>query len=129
MVSAIGSFSSSVSSTVAPTAALEAKIARDKKELSNCINCESAKTKQGQADIQALSNKISIAEARLKEIKDSNAGHQPAALGPPSTASNSTPGSNAVALIQESTSISNDEPASALNTFDLTKGGFVDVFV
>jgi hypothetical protein len=81
MVSAIGSFSTSsdVSTTAASTAAIEAQIARDKKELSNCVNCESANTKQGQADIQALSSKITIAEARLGEIKNANPGNRPAA--------------------------------------------------
>jgi len=129
MVSAIGSSPASsavstVSTTVASTAAVEAKIARDKKELSNCVNCESAGTKQGQTDIQALSNKISIAEARLKEIKTPNPANQPAALSP--AASDSATNPNAVASIAESKS--GDESATTLNSPDSNTGRFVDVF-
>lgn len=116
MVSAIGSSatSSAFSSTVASPAALEARIARDKKELSSCVNCESAKTKQGQANIQALASKISLAEAHLEEIRTSN-GNDSAAK------------SNSVASIAESKAT--DESARAPNSADSNTGRFVDVFV
>ena len=69
MVTSIGS-SPGTSNVLSGTseAGLDAQIARDKKELSACENCESAKTIAGKAKIEALSNKISKAEARLAEI-------------------------------------------------------------
>ena len=81
MVSAVGSFPipSAVSTTVASTAAIEAQIARYKQELSNCVNCETAKTMQGKANIQALTSKISILESRLEKVTTSNPDDQPAA--------------------------------------------------
>lgn len=82
MVSAIGSLPtfSPAATTVASTAGIEAQIARDEKELSNCINCASAETKQGQADIQALTNKINLARARLEQITTANPDEQSIAL-------------------------------------------------
>lgn len=51
------------------TAGLEAQIQRYKKQLSDCIHCESSKTAQGQADIEALSAKITAAKARVDAIE------------------------------------------------------------
>ena len=128
MVSAIGaSFSSSVvASTAASTAGIEAQIARDKKELSNCVNCESADTKQGQADIQALTNKINAAEARLSTLaalEQSN----------PSTVLNATSASDGVspsALVSPlAESQAGDGPAETLDSSGPTKGRIVDVLV
>jgi hypothetical protein len=128
MVSAIGSSpaSSAVSTTVASTAAIEAQIARDKKELSNCVNCESAKTSQGQADIQTLTNKISIAEARLAEISAANPANQASALTS-TTASDSAANSNSVASNAED-KISN-QSAATLDFTDSSTGRLVDLFV
>jgi hypothetical protein len=128
MVSAVGSSpaSSAVSTAAASTAGIEAQIARDKKELSNCLNCDSAKTKQGQADIQALSNKISIAEARLQQITAANPVNQSAALSP-AAASDSVADSNTVASTAESNA--GDESATTLHSSDSNTGRYVDVFV
>ena len=130
MVSAIGSspVTSIASSAAASTAAIEAQIARDKKELSNCVNCESAGTKQGQADIQTLSSKINIAEARLKEISTAKPANQPTGLSSTSDAavSGAATNSNSVASIAENKASS--ESAANLDLSDTSTGRFVDVF-
>jgi hypothetical protein len=69
MVAAIGSSTfTSPSVAASPTAGLEAQIARYQKQLSDCVNCDSANTLQGKENIQQLSNKISAAKARIDEI-------------------------------------------------------------
>ena len=49
-------------------AVLDAEIARCKKQLSDSVNCASAKTLEGKAHIQELSNKISAAQQQVKQI-------------------------------------------------------------
>jgi len=80
MVAAIGSSpaTSAAAQVGATSGGVEAQIARYKKELSDCVNCASAKTPQGQAAIQAASAKVSIAEASLEKIAtDKSAGQRP----------------------------------------------------
>jgi len=77
MVASIGSSTGfSFTPTAKPTAGLEAQIARYKKELSNCVNCDSAKTSEGKANIQALSNKISKLTSQVQEISKSKQANQ-----------------------------------------------------
>jgi len=45
-------------------ASLQAQLQRYQQQLSDCVNCASAKTPQGKADIQAIS-------ARISEVKQS----------------------------------------------------------
>lgn len=112
MVFAVGasptfSIPSNASSTsIASAAGIEAQIARDQKELANCINCESAETKQGQADIQALTNRISVARARLEQITNANPADQTVAEGKASA-----------------------DSAVTLNTSDSGEGRFVNEYV
>ncbi|MGZ3253981.1 MAG: ABC transporter C-terminal domain-containing protein [Burkholderiaceae bacterium] len=69
MVAAIGSTALPSSSTsVSPTAGLEAQITRYQKQLSDCVNCDSANTAQGKEAIQEISNKISAVKAKIEEI-------------------------------------------------------------
>jgi hypothetical protein len=69
MVAAIGSTALPSSSTsVSPTAGLEAQIIRYQKQLSDCVNCDSANTAQGKETIQEISNKISAAKAKIEEV-------------------------------------------------------------
>ena len=49
-------------------AGLEAQLARLQKELSECVNCASANTTEGKAKIQAISDKISVVNARLDAV-------------------------------------------------------------
>jgi hypothetical protein len=115
MVSAIGSSYTPVvhSSSVASTAGLEAQIARDEKELSACVNCASAETKQGQADIQALSNKINTAKARLAQIDAASLAEQTTATNSP-TATEVRAGDE----VEES----NEAASNALNSSSLNAG-------
>lgn len=161
MVAAIGSSPAFTVATQPATssAGIEAQIARDKKELSNCVNCASAETKQGQADIQALSSKISAAEARLQEVATTNPAEQAAAPTPAPTpaldstqnpglasglipAQATTPAQTTASEIEASDNAknpnaaataaenkSNNDPAAALNTSDSVVGRFVNEYV
>jgi hypothetical protein len=69
MVAAIGSSSlPSSTATASPVAGLEAQIVRYQKQLSDCVNCDSANTVQGKETIQQLSDKISAVKAKIEEI-------------------------------------------------------------
>jgi hypothetical protein len=58
MITSVGpSLAYDYSPTAKPTAGLDAQIARYKKELPDCVNCESAKTTKGKAKIQAIVEK------------------------------------------------------------------------
>lgn len=56
-----------------PSKALDAEIARYQKQLSDCEHCPSAKTPQGKANIQTISDKISAGKTRLKQIAAADA--------------------------------------------------------
>lgn len=78
MINAIGPASlANTTGGGTPTAGLEAQIARYQKELSNCVNCDSANTREGKETIQAISDKISAAKARLEEITAEKSSDQP----------------------------------------------------
>ena len=69
MVQAIGS--ATVSGGLgagAATASLEAQLVRYQKQLSDCVNCDSAKTAEGKAAIDALSSKISEVRTRIDTV-------------------------------------------------------------
>lgn len=63
----------SISSSGAPAggvggpsaASLQAQLQRFQQQLSDCVNCASAKTPQGKAAIQALSAKVSLVEQKI----------------------------------------------------------------
>jgi hypothetical protein len=76
MASAIGSLPSPgvVPTPVSSTAGTEAQIARYRKELADCVNCESANTTEGKAAIAAAASKVSIAEARIAGMSASSQG-------------------------------------------------------
>jgi len=134
MVSEIGSSpaSNAVATTVTSSAGIEAQIARDKKELSNCVNCESAETKQGQADIQTLTNKISAAQARLDAIRTTEQISQPAELNS-TNASDSATSLNTASSIAENKTSGESAPTlnspETLESSDSSTGRFVDEFV
>jgi ABC-type Na+ efflux pump permease subunit len=134
MVSEIGSSpaSNAVATTVTSNAGIEAQIARDKKELSNCVNCESAETKQGQADIQTLTNKISAAQARLDAIRTTEQISQPAELDS-TNASDSATSLNTASSIAENKTSGESAPTlnspETLESSDSSTGRFVDEFV
>jgi hypothetical protein len=87
MVAAIGSSAFSGNySPVSPTAGLEAQIAQYQRQLSDCVNCDSANTLQGKETIQAISSKISTAKARVEEINASRTVNQTVRLDNPTLA-------------------------------------------
>lgn len=78
MISSIGSSPAYDSnSTAKPKTGLDAQIARHKKELSDCINCESAKTTKGKAKIQAISDKIAALTAQAEKLAEPKGANQP----------------------------------------------------
>lgn len=50
-------------------AALEAEIARYQQQLAECISCPSSKTREGKANIQAISNKIRADKTQLHHME------------------------------------------------------------
>jgi hypothetical protein len=68
MVSTIGASSyASPAGTSASAASLQAQLDRYQKQLSDCVNCASAKTPQGQAAIRDLSGKIAAVKAHIEQ--------------------------------------------------------------
>lgn len=78
MVAAIGTATVSATSGGFGTAGLEAQIARYEKQLSDCVNCASAKTPEGKKAIAEISNKISATRARIDEMQATKQVAQPA---------------------------------------------------
>lgn len=56
----------------AATARLEAQLARYQKQLSDCVNCDSSKTAEGKAQIEAISAKISALKERIDKVGEAN---------------------------------------------------------
>jgi len=77
MPSAITFGASSAASTYsggAPSAtSLQAQLQRYQTQLSDCVNCASAKTPEGKADIQAISARISEIKQRVEQTEKPSA--------------------------------------------------------
>lgn len=87
MVASIGSAAlSSPGVATTPTSGLETQITRYQKQLSECVNCASAKTPEGKAAIETISNKIGSAQARIEEINAARLVNQPSLINKPSGA-------------------------------------------
>ena len=84
MVSSIGVAPTYTATPVRPpVTGLQAQVARYKKELSDCVNCASAKTPQGKANIEAILNKISVIQERIDNSHETQA-QDAAQASPPS---------------------------------------------
>ncbi len=70
MVQAISSSSSGAAfAGAAPAfASLQAQLQRYEQQLSDCINCATAKTPEGKADIEAISARIGQLKGRMAEV-------------------------------------------------------------
>lgn len=69
MVQAIGGTATNTTyASPGKAAGLEYQLSRYQKQLSECVNCASAKTPQGKADIEAISGKISSLRLRIDEV-------------------------------------------------------------
>jgi len=79
MISSVGSSTAyDINSISKPTDGLDAQITRYKKELSDCVNCDSAKTAKGKAKIQAISDKIATLTAQVeKTVKSKDTAQLP----------------------------------------------------
>jgi hypothetical protein len=70
MTQAIGSVTSGPANPGATAATLDGQLARYQKQLSECVNCDSSKTPEGQAQIQDLSAKIAEVKARIDKVTE-----------------------------------------------------------
>ena len=127
MASAIGSVPTynPTPTNGATTSGAEAKIARYKKELSDCVNCESAKTSSGQAKIQVIASKIAAEQARIEKIANDNSSTQTSELS-------ITKADSALSKADAETLTADREntyDSTTLSTYTgSTIGGLVDVF-
>lgn len=63
-------------------ASLQGQLQRYQQQLSDCVNCSSAKTPQGKATIDTLAAKISQIERRIDKLGQDGGTPAPAALPP-----------------------------------------------
>jgi hypothetical protein len=70
-------------------ASLQAQLQRYQQQLSDCVNCASAKTPQGKADIQAISARISEVKQSIAQADQASA--NPADAAAPTSAPTSQP--------------------------------------
>lgn len=79
MLAALGSSTASHSySPGASLSGLEAQVARYEKKLGECLNCASSKTSAGKAEIQTISDQISVLKARIAAINQAKSTNPPA---------------------------------------------------
>lgn len=68
MVAPIGTSNTfSYTGSAKPSTGLEFELGKYQKELSDCVNCDSANTAEGRSNIQELHNKISSIKARMEK--------------------------------------------------------------
>jgi hypothetical protein len=72
--------------------ALQARLERYQKQLSDCVNCASAKTPEGKADIENISAQISQVKQRIAQADNTNPVPAAAASTTPVTATAASPG-------------------------------------
>ncbi|MFZ6645171.1 FlxA-like family protein [Undibacterium sp. TJN25] len=63
----------SAASSGSASAALQAQLDRYQKELSDCVNCASAKTPEGKTQIDDISSKISDLKSRIDKVGNAKA--------------------------------------------------------
>ena len=78
MVQPIGAAGSAAYAGSAPAfASLQAQLQRYEQQLSECLNCASAKTPEGKADIDAISARIGQVKARMAQADDTQQAAMP----------------------------------------------------
>lgn len=76
-----------VSASGSPSAtSLQAQLQRYQQQLSDCVNCDSAKTPEGKAAIQAIAAKVSQVEQKIGALQNSKQSLQPPAVATSSPA-------------------------------------------
>ena len=71
MVAALASTGTSTVQAAGATGGLDAQLARYQKQLSECVNCTSAKTPEGKHEIDDLYGKIHSIKAKLEDARGS----------------------------------------------------------
>ena len=75
--------------TAASSGALQFELQKARHELSNCVNCDSAKTSSGQTQIATLQAEVRGIEQRIEKVGQAHAGNgATAAAGAPSPLGN-----------------------------------------
>lgn len=123
MVSAIGASTlpgASGKSAGRSAAGLEAQLERLQKELSSCVNCDSANTLQGKETIQAVSNKISSVKARIEAIEI-------AKQTAPNSATAINPAANNNALVSAPEGQNSAAPLARAGENSRSAGSIIDV--
>jgi len=131
MASAIGSPSftppaaagTSSTGSGATAAGLQARLDRYQQELSDCVNCDSAKTPAGKQNIQAVSSKIADIKSRIEETTASKPATPPAAAQP-ATPAVSSASKDASASVAQGNAATTSAPGSATST----TGSRLDVY-
>lgn len=122
MVAAIGAstgFSTQISGP--STGGMRAELARYEKALSECVNCASAKTPEGQQEIQRLTSEISRLKARIEDAAkgtEAEGRRTSVAHAKPNTKSDGLPAARADFNSSTQTSRPGD---------DVTIGGRIDI--
>lgn len=81
----------------APSAtSLQAQLERFQQQLSDCVNCASAKTPQGKSDIQAISARISQIQQRIAQTQNRPDNQTAPIQGTPATAPASITGTGSL---------------------------------
>jgi len=112
MLNATGSSTfASPAGTGPSTAGLQAQLDRYRKQLSDCVNCNSAQTIEGQKVMQTISNRIGEIKARIEKIATERSNTQ---LSPPNAGT--ATGNSAVATAAISVSAT-ATVGSILNVF------------
>lgn len=70
---------SALSAVAGSTGALQAELQKAQRELSNCVNCDSAKTSSGQANIVKLRAEVQGIEQRIEKTRQAQSDATPAA--------------------------------------------------
>lgn len=108
-----------------PTTGLEAQLARYQKELSNCVNCDTANTREGRETIQALSNKISQIKTRIEASTATKSSIRPTAPNA-TTSAEAAPSKKSPASEVQGSTVSATVISPSSET--ATAGRHVDVF-
>lgn len=66
--------SAPLSAVTASSGALQAELQKARHELSNCVNCDSAKTSAGQAKIATLQAQVQGIEQRIDKAEQAHGG-------------------------------------------------------
>lgn len=78
MVQPIGSFASPRIAPEKPSSGgLEAELSRLQAALADCVNCATARTNEGKAKIQEVTNKINSIKARMEKLSQAKPVEQP----------------------------------------------------